>query len=169
MSNDTDPNVGVGTLITGEESTIPWTRYAEAVDFGDFWCQCDPLTEAETNAINNKLNMAAGQINGARLAAGMTGCTLSDEAQTYLAFLNIILAAAMTACPCGQARLSEEEQEQWLDWARTEIERIADGKVPLCQGDSGADFPYLAAAEINYNGFTEAQIVWNQTRRNSDE
>ncbi len=163
--SDTDPGQGVGTPITGGASTVPWTRFAEASDFASFWCQCDPLSEAETTAINNKLNVAAAQICGAMLAAGMADCTLSDKASAYLASINIILGAALQACPCGQARLSEDEQAQWADWASTEIERIASGAVPLCSGDSGADFPAIDWAEVNYNGFTEAAIIFNQTQR----
>ena len=140
-------------------------RFAEAVDYEALLCAGLDLDDADVVAeINSYLELAASDVHAALAAVGACDCTLESWATQLLKKLNIIDAAVLQNCPCGN-RISDDRKETLQLWLERQYELIRTGKIPLCAGDSGADFPAVGTAEMSWTGWNEARIVNNESRR----
>ena len=139
--------------------------YADANDFGTMFC--DLVSEDEEAQLNRTLRLAATRINMSRQAQGACDCTLSETSAEYLKYLNCILAIAFYNCKCTNLNVTVEEKKMYLDAAMADLELIRTGKIELCAGETGADFPWTGWAEQGWTEANEAQIVVNDILRNS--
>lgn len=140
-------------------------KYANADDYFAVWgCELSP--DCETN-INRSLKLAASQIHAAMAAVDACDCTLADWATDYLRHINCV-AAALTlqgGCPCPN--LSAEDLEIYGSWVNARLEEIRTGKIALCAGETGTDYPAFAVAEIASTQFAAKRILrnyWKRTR-----
>ena len=139
-------------------------RYANADDYQAVWgCEVNPDYES---IINRELDLSASQIHAAMAAVAACDCTLADWATQYLKHLNCIIAALTLqgACPCPN--LTAEEVRIYMEWANTRLEEVRTGKIELCTGETGLDYPAFAVAEIAVTDFA-ARRIWENYRKRS--
>ena len=139
-------------------------RYATAQQYATLLC-LDSMTPSEQTTIERFLDLAAGFIHVARSTQAACNCTVAAGVDTYLAILNVWIAAVINRCPCGTARLTDAEKASWLQWAQSQLEAIRDGTLELCQGETGTSFPYVTWAEHSLTDWAAAQIVINRINR----
>jgi len=139
-------------------------RYAQATDYDTIMCAGLNLGDADTVLlVNSYLDLAASDVHAALAAVGACDCQLETWAIEYLKKLNVIDAAVIHGCPCGN-RISDERKQVLGEWLERQYELIRTGKTPLCAGDTGADYPAFGVIEHSYTVWTEAQIVANRRR-----
>jgi hypothetical protein len=139
-------------------------RYAQARDYEELLCTGIDLENAgEVATVNAYLDLAASDIHVALAAVGACDCTLEGWASEYLKKLNVIDAAVIQNCPCGN-RIPDERKATLSEWLERQYELIRSGKTPLCQGDSGSDFPAFGTAEYSFTSWNAAQIAYNRRR-----
>lgn len=102
-----------------------------------------------------------------RQAQGACGCTLSTSSLEYLKYLNCILAIAFYNCPCTNLHVTDDEKRMYLEAAMKDLELIRTGKLELCEGETGADFPWTGWAEQGWTEANRAQIIVNDILRSS--
>ena len=139
--------------------------YADANDFGTFFCA--PVNDDEEAQLNRTLRLAATRINMARQAQGACDCTLSATSVEYLKYLNCILAIAFYNCKCTNLNVTVEEKKMYMEAALADLELIQTGKIELCAGETGADFPWTGSAQQGWTEATQVQIIVNDILRNS--
>lgn len=125
------------------------------------------LKLAERSTIDLYLSIAASDIASALASNGAYGCTLAAWAAGYLSKLNIIDAAIYHNCPCGAPTLTDDMKKTFLTWISTQIDNLRTGKVEVCAGQTGAEFPFVSWAEHSFNEFNAAHIIINDMLRNS--
>lgn len=135
---------------------MPHAAFGDANDFAMYWGL--DIEERHEAQINRLMDMAAANIYQAMASAGMDSCTRSDTADNYLMQLNCILAAIMYYAPCGPT-LNREEKQMYLDWANGQLENIRTGKLELCEGETGSEFPSIGVAQVASTEFAAAQII----------
>lgn len=143
--------------------------YATAGQFSDFFCQGDVGDDAE-GAINNNLRLAATDIWVALKSAGADQCAMPPQSLDYLAFLNIIIAAAFYSCTCGRpsiTMLSDDMRNNYRAWAQAQLDAVRRSEIELCEGETGADFPYLDVAEQGWTHFNRVRIIVNDWLRHT--
>jgi hypothetical protein len=121
------------------------------------------LTGVEIASIESILDIAASDMHSALAASGACSCTFATWATQYLAKLNIIDAAAFYNCSCGGTGLSDDMKKAYMDWVTNQLELIRTGKLELCAGETGSDFPSITWAEQASGDFAAAQIIVNRT------
>ena len=140
-------------------------RFANADDFQAVWgCEIDPDYES---LINRQLDLSASQIHGAMAAVGACDCTLATWANEYFKHLNCVVAALTLQGPCPCPNLTTEQIGVYGEWVNTRLEEIRSGKIELCQGETGVDYPAFAVAEMAVTGFAARRILenyWLRTR-----
>lgn len=142
------------------------SAFASADMYAQFWCLS--LDGGDEEAIVNLfLEIAASDIHAAMAATGMCDCSLASWAETYLAKLNIIDAAIYHKCPCARAKLSDDLREAFLNWITNELANIRTGRIELCAGETGAEFPYTSYAQMGTTEFAQVNIIVNDILRNS--
>jgi len=139
--------------------------YACANDFAVFFCET--VSADEEAQLNRTLRLAATRISMARQASGACDCTLSATSAEYLKYLNCILAIAFYNCKCTNLNVTQEERAMYLDAAMKDLELIRTGKLELCQGETGSDFPAVGYAAQGWTEANRAQIIANAAMRNS--
>lgn len=125
------------------------------------------LTGREVATIEAYLDIAANDIHMARQANGGCDCTISAAAGEFLRKLNVIDAAIWHQCPCAKPNLSDTDRTAFLQWITNELTNIRQGKVELCEGETGSEFPYVAWAEQSWTPWAGAQIIINRLLRES--
>lgn len=144
------------------------SRFATAADYNRILCAGLNLANAaEVAEVEAILDLAASDLHVNLAAVGACDCTLTSFALVYLKKLNVIDAAVVHNCTCGGVRLSDEQRQAWLQWLDQQMELIRTGKVPLCEDDSGSEYPAFATAEMSYTGWNEANIAANEAIRNT--
>ena len=139
-------------------------RFANADDFQAVWgCEVNPDYES---LINRQLDLSAAQIHAAMAAAGACDCTLASWANEYLKHLNCVIAALTLQGPCPCPNLTTEQIGVYGEWVNTRLEEIRSGKIELCQGETGVDYPAFAVAEMATTGFAARRILENYWMRN---
>lgn len=136
-----------------------WGYWHHKIDLGD-------LTPAEITALERQLELAAGDINMAISQVGACDCTFSGQAAQYLKKINILSTAVVYRAPCGP-RLNDEERATWLQWIDQQLTLIREGKIELCEGETGADFPAFGSAEIGWTEDMSLRIIDNTIQRNT--
>lgn len=115
--------------------------------------------------IERFLDIAASDIHVALAASGACDCALAGWANEYLKKLNVIDAAIYHKCPCGSAKLTDNERSAFLRWISEQLKALRKGELEVCQGATGADFPAVGWAEQSLTDRNTAQIIWNSWLR----
>lgn len=139
--------------------------YADSNDFAQYWCI--ELCEEDEARLNRALRLAATRIHAARAASGGCDCSLDTWVADYLMELNILIAVVTYNCKCTNLRLTAEEKAVYLEGVTADLTLIREGKIELCAGETGSDFPAVARAEQGWDEFSQAQIIINDGLRNS--
>ena len=161
LYNTTRNTSGVVTAATATTLTAPGTVWVS----GDGY-RIVLIDALERAAIESYLNIAAADIHASRAASGGCNCTLASWAADYLAKLNIIDAAVIHNCTCGGVKMSDEARANWLQWVDAQLELIRLGKLELCEGETGSEFPAWGSIEQSLTEWNQAQIIVNTTMRN---
>lgn len=136
--------------------------FASAAEYEALMCAGIDLTDAgEVATVNAFLAIAAADVHAAMASVGACDCTLASWAETYLKKLNIIDARVIHNCPCGN-RITDDLRRTWLEWLDRQFELIRTGKLALCSGDTGSEYPAFATAEYTWTVWNEAQIIVNE-------
>jgi hypothetical protein len=141
--------------------------YASAEQYTQFWCLNEDCDGEASAAINTVLEIAASVINSAIAATGACSCTFASWVDKYLKMLNILVAASFHQCPCAKPRFSDDLRATYLEYANAQLELIRTGKIELCEGETGSEYPYCATAELGTTEFAQIQIILNDILRNS--
>lgn len=133
---------------------------------GDVY-QIAHVTTTETAIIDTYLRLAAGDINAARNSVGACDCTIDSAVDLMVRKLNCIIAAVSHHCPCAQPHISDEMRTEYLRWASDMLAAIRNGKLELCQGETGSEYPAMATAERAWTDWAAAEIELNRIARES--
>lgn len=128
------------------------------------------LNGQQRGEIELNLNLAASDIHIARAASSGCDCSLSAAGRQKAAFLNIINAAAFYSCTCGMPAvqaLSNDTRARYQQYVQEQINQIRDGRLELCAGETGSDFPAVGWADQGVTGFAKARIVVNDILKES--
>lgn len=120
------------------------------------------MTGDESSAAQVYLDITAPDIHAALAASGACSCTLSSWADSLLAKINVIEAAIFHTCPCANPQLTDTQRQIYLEWVNTQLEDIRTGKLELCSGATGSDFPAVDWAEQSMTEFAAAEIIINR-------
>ena len=142
-------------------------RYATVQEFSNFWC-LDDICAEQRDTIESFLDIAAYDIHAALAATGACDCNLASWAAGYLSKLNIIEAAAYYNCKCANPRIDNERKQMFLDWVGVQLEMLVSGKMDVCQGSTGSQFPVIGWAQQSVTEFAAADIIVNDILRNSE-
>ena len=127
-----------------------------------------PLPLAAVATTEHFLRIAANDINMARMASGGCDCTLSTAGSEALRFLNVVTAVVWYNCPCGNPNIREPERfDAYNTYARDTLENLRTGKLEVCQGETGSEFPSVDHAEQSVTIWGPGRVIWNTERRNS--
>ena len=96
---------------------------------------------------------------------GACDCTLSEDALGYLANLNVRLAGLYHDCPCGGPNLDDATRALFLEVVSRELEDLRIGKMELCQGYTGSDFPAAEYVQYSWTGWNAAGIMMDTILR----
>ena len=146
-------------------SCVNGTAYATATEYANFFqlsCQGNEF-EMVTTAF---LEITASDIHVAMAASGMCDCALASWATNYLKKLNIIDTAVMYLNPCGP-QLNDEQRRLFMEWINAQLEAIRTGKLELCAGETGSEFPAIDWAEQGTTEFAQGEIIVNDALKNS--
>lgn len=161
IHNITDGSGGFITVVTATTITATLTGgVANNWDNGDVY-RIVAIDANEQALIETYLAIAASDIHAALAATGACDCTLAAWAEEYLKKLNIIDAAVIHACPCGKAQISDAMKGTWLEWLDRQFELLRTGKVDVCAGATGAEFPAIGWAQQGITEFNQARIILN--------
>ena len=135
-----------------------------------FACMVEPTTAddkvAQDAMLEAALDYASADVFAAMAANGMCDCTLADWATNYVKKLAIIDAVLLQNCPCVRPKsLSDEMRQAWLQWVTNELANIRMGKIELCAGATGAEFPALGWAEQTLTVPNTVRIINNRLNR----
>ncbi len=140
-------------------------RFAEATDYAAMYCLDVPLTADQTLMIETMLDITAADVHASMAASDQCSCALAAWATILLKKLNVIEVAIAYNCPCAGARLTDEAKQMWLNWMSEQLTAIRLGQLELCQGETGADWPARAAAEVAHTDWSEAEIIYHTEER----
>jgi hypothetical protein len=135
--------------------------YASVQDYADFWCLGpeEELTDSMVDTIEHMLLLSSSQLHMARASVGVASGALSEEARLLFRYLNCMIAAVINNCPCGSARLDDDQKKVWLYEIAQSLAMIRSGDLPLTDYETGSQFPYADYAQINYNDFTTVGLL----------
>ena len=142
------------------------STYATAQQFATFWC-LDDICAEERETIQAFLDIAAYDIHAALASTGACDCNLASWAGGYLSKLNIIEAASLFNCKCANPRMSTERKQTFLDWATGQFEMLASGKLDVCDGATGSQYPVIGWASQSVTEFASAEIIVADILKNS--
>jgi len=165
LYNVTDGSRGPVTAVTTNTLTA-----SLAGGVGNNWDNGDVyrIVTIDTNeiaTIQNYLDITATDIHAAMAAADACSCTLASWASALLGKINIIEAAGFYQCPCGGPRMTDEMRKTYMEWADHQLELIRLGKIEVCAGSAGSDYPAVGWAEQTVTEFATEQILFNAWRR----
>ena len=112
------------------------------------------------------LDITASDIHAALAASGACDCVLASWAPAYLAKLNIIEAGLFNQCPCDVKVLNDEDKRLFLEWINDQMDKLRDGRMEVCLGETGSEFPAVGFAEQATTEFAAVDIIWNERLRN---
>lgn len=158
--NVTAGTSGAITAVTGTAVTAAGVTWSH----GDVW-RIATIDGEQIATIELYLDVAAADVWAALLANGACDCNLSVPGRAFLEKLNIIDAAAYYQCPCAQPRMTDEVRAKYLDWCTAQLEALRDGRMEVCQGATGSEFPAISWAEQSWTDFAAAQILINKGMR----
>lgn len=157
LTKDTEGPITAVTKNTITATGVTW-------DFIDAYRVVE-LNSAEKAAIELYLDITASDIHAALAATASCDCTLASWAEAYLQKLNIIEAGVFHTCPCAEPSISDQDRATYLTWIDAQLELIRTGKIAVCQGETGSEYPAGGAIELGLTEWNSAQIVINRLRR----
>lgn len=161
IQNITDGSGGYITNVTTHTITASLAGGTDNLwDTGDVY-RIVGIGANEQAQIETYLAIAAADIHAAMAAVGACDCSLSEWAEQYLKKLNVIEAAVIHNCPCGRAQISDSMKGTWLDWLDKQFEYIRTGKIDVCEGATGAEWPAIGWAQQSITEFAAARIILN--------
>jgi hypothetical protein len=161
VQNITDGSEGVITAVSGSTVTATLSGGTDNHwDTGDVY-RIVLLDASEAAVIELYLDIAASNLHAALAASGACDCTFASWAAGFLKKLNIVEAAAFHHCKCADPNLTDDMRSAYLEWATNQIELIRNGKLELCSGATGAEFPAVDFAEQGLTEFNAARIIAN--------
>ncbi len=161
LYNLTDGSRGVVTLVQ-EHRLYATMLYGTDNKWDDGDSYRIVLIDAhEIATINSFLDIAASDIHAALAASGACDCTFASWAITYLKKLNIIDASIFYTCTCAKPNITDEARAAYLEWMNAQLELIRTGKLELCAGATGAEFPAIDWASQSVTEFAAAQIIFD--------
>lgn len=122
---------------------------------------------AELQSAQTYLDLVAGDINIAMQSAGACDCSLSAASLQWLKKINVIEAASFYTCPCGKPTITDDMKQAYLNWATDQLTALREGKIELCAGYTGADFPAYGVAQQGWTEFNDARIIANDIIKDS--
>jgi len=137
-------------------------------DSGDLY-RISLVTTIERGQIELALDIAASDIHAALAATGQCDCTWASWADNFVAKLNIIDAASYYQGKCGTPKFTDDQRGRYLTWMSDQLNMLMLGRMDLCQGATGSDFPVVGWAEQGVTEFARADIIWNDIERNVTE
>jgi hypothetical protein len=140
--------------------------YATINEFANFWGIDCTQVEAQ-NSIESVLDTSATNIHIALASVDACDCTLASWAEGWLQKLNIIEAGVLYNSRCGAPSLTDEAKRMYLEWMDRQLELVRTGKLDVCDGATGADFPSVTWAEQGVTEFAAARIIYNDQQRNA--
>jgi len=143
---------------------------ADDVRNGPFACLDTPTDAAtlvqQTAMLELALDMASADVYAAMHASGQCDCTLASWATEYLKKLAVIDAVLLQNCPCVRPKsLSDEMRQAWLYWLSDQLNNIRMGKLELCAGATGSEYPALGWAEQSVTIANTVKIISNRINR----
>ena len=136
--------------------------YATPEEYNALMCAGLDLTDADVvAATTTALTIAASDVHAALAAVGACNCTLASWATVYLKKLNIIDAAVIHNCPCGN-QLSDSEKQTFLTWLNEQFALIRTQKIEVCANATGADYPAWGVIQTGLTAWSEAEIIQNE-------
>ena len=162
LYNVTQSTYGLITAVSATAMTATGVTWDDADEY-----RMVPLTGDEIATIDSFLDITAADIHAALHAQGMCDCTPASWALEFLKKLNIIEAALFYTCPCQKPGITDAMRQALLAWATNELANIRMGKIELCAGETGAEFPYVSWAELGTTEFAQINIIVNDILRNS--
>jgi hypothetical protein len=166
LYNTTQNTSGSITAVT--ETTL--TATGVAWDDGDAY-RTVSISGSEIATIEHYLNVTAGNIYAVLASVGACDCTLASwayngnlDGSDFLGKINIIEAGAYHTCRCGMPgqRMTPEERTHWLTQSNMQLDAIRTGKLDVCDGATGSDYPSAAWAEQSLTVFNAARIIANR-------
>jgi hypothetical protein len=140
--------------------------YATPAEYNDLLCAGLDLTDADTLAmVTNALALAASDAHAALAASNQCTCTPDAWAVVYLKKLNIVDAAVLQHCPCGNAVRTQEERDRLQEWLEGQYELIRTSATVICQGATGIAYPAFGIAQYSHTDWNYVQIIFNRWRR----
>lgn len=127
------------------------------------------VTTIEEGQIELALDKAASDIHAALAANAQCDCTWASWAANLASKLNIIDAASYYQGKCGMPKFTNEQRSGYLRWMSEQLNMIMLGRIDVCAGATGSDFPVVGWAEQGTTEFARAQIIWNDIERNANE
>lgn len=149
------PNTLTATLAGGTDN---WW------DDGDAY-RLVTITAVESSAIENALDMAAGDIYPFLASVGACDCTLASWALAFLQKLLLIETAAYYKCPCASPRFTETQRERLFEQMNDVMVQIRMGQLEVCAGHTGADFPAIGIAQMGVTDMAAARIIFDYERK----
>lgn len=129
--------------------------YATMNEFANFWGVGCTEIEAQ-NFITTSLEISAANIFAALASVGACDCTLASWAPAWLKKINLVDAVVFYNSRCGRPSLTDEAKRMFLEWVDRQLELVRTGKLDVCAGATGADYPSIGWAA---QGLTERQIA----------
>jgi hypothetical protein len=123
------------------------------------------MTGNEQSEAELYLDITAADIHAALAASGACSCTLASWATNLLAKINIIEAGIFHTCPCANPGLSDAQRQLYLTWVNDQLDKIRDGRLEVCAGETGSDFPSITWAEQASTSYVSVDIVNNSLAR----
>jgi hypothetical protein len=152
--NLTKNTSGVVTAVAATQLTVTGVVW----DNGDLY-RVTTLEADEKATIEMFLDVAASDLHAAMAASNQCSCTLATWAAAYLEKLNIVDASIYHQCPCAKPNISDDMRKAWLEWMNLQLELIRTGKIELCAGATGAEYPSLDWAEQAIDNFSAANLL----------
>jgi len=137
-------------------------------DSGDLY-RISLVTTIERGQIEMALDIAAADIHAALAATGQCDCTWASWATTFVSKLNIIDAASYYQGKCGSPKFTDDQRARYLTWMSDQLNMLMTGRLDVCSGATGADFPAVGYAQQAVTEFARAEIVWNDIEANIEE
>lgn len=163
--NVTDGSQGVVTAVT--ETTITATLSGGTDndwDPGDEYLIVT-INAFDRSSVSHYLEVTASDVASALAAQDACECSLSPWGAAFLMKLNIIDAASFITCGC-MTKLSDTERQQYRNWMSAQLELLRTGKLDVCQGGTGSDYPAFGNIERAVTDFAAARIIANSAARN---
>lgn len=154
--NQTESTSGPITAVTQTTITATGVTWSD----GDQWWLV-PLTIHERATIETFLDTTANDIHAVVDSVGACDCSLAAWAEAFLGKLNIVEAGAFHRCPCARPALTETDRANLLAWSDRQLDLIRMGKIELCDGHTGSDYPSVGWAPRSLTAWTAAEIIAN--------